>query len=154
MAPDQRLGKIHLKRNSLIIERFGKDGQPSGKRTRWTIKMMSNLPREMFFKIVGFLQHGIKRYGTGSMDDMTMAATKALGQAGEAFGCEVGDRKKQADLYWLLDGRRFIAWQIHEARVDERRVRKLTRSKAPLRVVVVIKKGGYFEIKPQSTRHD
>jgi hypothetical protein len=154
MTSERQLGQIHLKWNRLIIERFGKDGQPSGKRKTWTIKTKSNLPREMFFKIVGFLQHGIKRYGTDSMDDMTMAAQKALGQVGEAFGCEIGDRKKQADLYWLLDGRRFIAWQIHEARVDERRVRKLTRSKAPLRVVVVIKRGGFFEIKPQSTRQE
>lgn len=154
MAHDRRLGKIHLKGNCLILVRFGKDGQPSGKRTTWTIKMKSNLPREMFFKIVGFLQHGIKRYGTDSMDDMTMAAKKALGQVGEAFGCEIGDRKKQADLYWLLDGRRFIAWQIHEARVDERRVSKLKRSKAPLRIVVVIKREGYFEIKPQRTKQE
>ena len=154
MTSERQLGQIHLKGNRLIIERFGKDGQPSGKHTRWTIKMTSNLPREVFFKIVGFLKHGIRRYGTDSMDDMTMAAEKALGQAGEAFGCEIGGSRKKADLYWLLEGRRFIAWQIHEARVDEQRVSKLRRSKALLRVAVVIKSGGYFEIKPQSTRHE
>src|ERR1700730_6320805 len=129
MANGQRLGKIHLKRNCLVIERFGKDGQPSGKRTSWTIKTKSNLPREMFFKIVGFLQRGIKRYGTCSMGDMTAAAKKALGQVAEAFGCEIGDSRKLADLYWLLDGRRFIAWQIHEARIDERRGEKFKRKK-------------------------
>jgi hypothetical protein len=154
MTGERQSGQIHLKRNRLIIERFDKDGQPSGKRTRWTIKMKSYLPREVFFKIWGFLQQGIKRHGTGSMDDMRKAARKALGQAGEAFGCEIGNRKRQADLYWLLDGRRFIAWQIHESRIDERRIYKLNRSKARLRIVVVLKRGGYSEIKPQKTREN
>ena len=154
MTSERQLGQIHLKRDRLIIERFGKDGRPSGKHTRWTIKMNSFLPREMFYKIKGFLDQGIKRHGTGSMDDMGEAAKQALGQAGKAFGCEIGGRKKQADLYWLLDGRRFIAWQIHENRIDERRNYKLTRSKAPLRIVVVLKRGGFVEIKPQSTRQE
>ena len=154
MTSERQLGQIHLKRTRLIIERFGKDGQPSGKRTRWTIKEKSYLPREMFFKIWGFLQQGIKRHGTGSMDGMRKAARKALGQAGKAFGCEIGDSTKQADLYWLVDGRRFIAWQIHEDRIHERLIYKLTGSRALLRIVVVIKRGGYCEIKPQSTRHD
>jgi hypothetical protein len=154
VANGHRLGRIHLKGNRLILERFGKDGQPSGKRTRWTIKMTSNLPREMFFKIVGFLKRGITRYGTDSMDDMTMAAKKALGQVGEAFGCEIGDSRKQADLYWMLHGRRFIAWQIHEASIDERRVNELRKSKALLRIAVVMKRGGFFAIKPQSTRQE
>lgn len=154
MTSERQLGQIHLKRNRLIIERFGKDGQPSGKRTRWTIKEKSFLPREVFFKIWGFLQQGIKRHGTGLMDDMRKAARKALGQAGKAFGCEIGDSRKIADLYWLVDGRRFIAWQIHEDRIHEQLISKLKRSKALLRIVVVIKRGGYSEIKPQRTRQE
>jgi hypothetical protein len=152
MAEIQRLGTIRLKQNYLFFRRLGKDGQRTGKRTYWKIKEVSNVPRELFFKIVGFLQRSIRQSGTKSIDSVMAAGMLGLKQAGRAFGCEIKKRSKLADLYWSLGGQRLVAWQIHESSLNERRVRKLMKSKASLRIAVVMKKGGYFEIKPQRTK--
>ena len=152
MAHAQRLGKIRMKHNRFIITRYGKDGQPTGKSTEWKIKEKSNVPRELFYKIKGFLERSIRQSGTKSIESVMKAGWVALNEVGKAFGCEIRDSSKLADLYWWSDGHRFVAWQIHESSLDERRVRKLEKSKALLRIAVVMKKGGHFEIKPQQTR--
>ena len=101
---------------------------------------------------MGFLQRSIRQSGTKSIDSMMIAGREGIKQAGKAFGCEIRKGSKLADLYWLLDEQRLVAWQIHERSLDERRIRKLVKSKALLRIAVVMKKGGYFEIKPQATK--
>lgn len=148
----QRLGTIRLKGNHLIIRRFGKDGQPTGKKTKWKVKTKSNLPRELFFKIRGFLQQSIKRYGTESLTDLSTAGGEALKQAGRAFGCEIKEGSARADLYWFSNGARLFAWQIHAGAFDKRRARKLEESKALLRLAVIMKQTGFFKIVPRRTR--
>jgi hypothetical protein len=87
-------------------------GSAALKPTMWKIRKKSNVPREMFFKIRGFLKQGVKRCGTKSLDGVIGAGWEGLKQAGEVFGCEIKDGSKLADFYWLLDGRRLVAWQL------------------------------------------
>jgi hypothetical protein len=125
-----------------------------GKKTLWKVKAKSNLPREVFFKTIGFIQQAIKRYGKESIEDVMAAGRKGLERAGEAFGCEIKNGAERADVYWSVDERLLIAWQIHEERLNAKRARKLKGSKALLRLVVVIRESGWFRIFPQSTRRE
>jgi hypothetical protein len=113
---------------------------------------MSQLPREIFFKTFGFLHQAIKKHGKESLDDITNAAREGLKQAGKAFSCDVEEGTKIADVYWFAQGQRLVAWQIHEEKLDNKRARKLSRSKALLRLVVLVKASGWFRIVPRVTR--
>jgi hypothetical protein len=148
----QHLGTLQLKGNFFIARRFGKDGKRAGKKTKWRVKAKSNLPRELFFKIRGFLQSSIKKHGTESLDDLVAAVRGGLAQAGWAYSCQIKKGSRHADIYWCEDGKRLIGWQIHTGGFDERMARKLTRSRAVFRLVVVVSKGGYFRIMPMNTR--
>lgn len=152
---ERQLGTIQLKGNHLTLRRFCKEhGKPIGEKTSWKVKEKSNLPRELFFKVRGFLLSSIKRNGKESLDDLETAGREALEQAGRAFGCLIKNGAKHADLYWCLDGKRLVGWQIHLEKYDKGRVEKLMRSNALLRLAVLMYQTGYVKIIPLTTRRE
>jgi hypothetical protein len=143
---------MRLQKQRLYVQRIGKHGNRIGSRTEWTIGKKSALPRELFFKIRGFVQRIIKRCGTESADELRIAVRRALTQAAETCGCESKQGQAKADMYWKLGDRLLIAWQLHDNALDVQRIKKLKTSRALLRIVVIVKKSGYFRIVPQDTR--
>jgi hypothetical protein len=116
-----------------------------------------NLPREVFFKLVGFIRQSITKSGTESVETVRTATLKALRDAGRAYDCEIKYRSPRADLYWCSKGKRLAAWQIHTDNLDKRWVRKVEGSKALLRFAVIVKASCYFKIVPRPTggsKHD
>jgi len=145
--------KLHHDRQ-LRVQRLNKKGKAVGKTTKWTVRERSALPREPFFKVIGFIRSNIKRREPASMDEMQSAIRSALEQAGAAFGCKTRRGSKHADLYWLGKGQVICAWQLHEDCLDEDRVEQVLDSSALLRIAVVFKKSGYFEITPLKARSE
>ncbi len=88
------------------------------------------------------------------MDEMREAISSALEQAGAAFGFKAKQGSKHADVYWVRKGEAVCAWQLHADSLDEDRVKMVRDSKALLRIAVVFKKSGYFEITPLKARSE
>jgi len=149
---ERQLGTIHRKKNGFIVRRFDGDGKPTGEKTKWTAKNKSNLPRELFYKVRGFMKSSIKKQGPESMDELRAAGQKGLEQVAKAFGCQVKTGASHADLYWCVDGKRLIGWQVHPEKFDKRRAEKLERSKALFRLVALSFRTGYVTLIPLSTR--
>lgn len=152
MTNNQQQIWIRLRKRDLRVQRVNDHGNRIGKKTKWTIGKKSALPRELFFKVMGYLRNSIKRTGTNSTDKLRISCLRALAKTAGTCGCESKFGQSKADVYWNLNGTVFIAWQIHDDAINIRRTKKLTSSKALLRIVIVLKKSGYFRILPQDTR--
>ena len=152
MAKQEQLLRLKLNGNYLYVQRLNRDKERIGKRTKWEIRERSTLPRELFYQVRGFLQRSIKKFGTKSPDGLSRAGRVALLQAGRAFGCKIRNGSARADLYWSKGGVRLFAWQVHTEYLDERRVKELRGSKALLRLAVVLRGTGFFEIIPLRTK--
>jgi hypothetical protein len=144
--------KIRRSGNLLHVQRIGKHGNRIGTATKWTIGKKSALPREMFFAVRGFVHNSLAECPTKSLDKLRVAARNGLVKAAVVCGCESKLGQSKADVHWRLDGSSLIAWQLHGDEVDADRARKLATSKASLRIVIVLKESGWFNIIPQDTR--
>jgi hypothetical protein len=152
MSDEKQGVQIRRDGNRLYVQRIGKDGNRIGVRTEWTIGRKSALPRELFFTIRGFVHSSLTECQTKSLEKLRVAARNGLVEAAGVCGCEPKLGKSKADVYWRLDGFSLIAWQLHGDEVDADRARKLVTSKASLRIVIVLKESGWFNIIPQDTR--
>lgn len=152
MPKQRQLLTMQLDDRQLRVQRLNAKGNKIGKATNWIVRERSALPREPFFKIVGFIRSRIKNSEPASMDEMREAIGSALEQAGAAFGFKAKQGSKHADVYWVCKGEVICAWQLHEDSLDEDRVKMVRDSRALLRIAVVFKKSGYFEITPLKAR--
>ena len=152
MAIKHQLLEVKLKERRLYVQRVNNKGRLAGKVEKWNIGKNSNVPREIFFKTKGFIASRIRRSGTRSMKDMLRGVRHALEQAGGACGCQIKKGSKHADLYWLRNGRPLFAWQIHEDVLDKRRAKNILKSRAMLRLAVVVEGSGFFKITPLRAR--
>jgi hypothetical protein len=151
MNEKRQLLRIKLTEDSLYVQRLGENGARIGKRTNWKIGKRSNLPRELFFKTLGFIHSSIKRCDDRSFSGLHRAVLRALHEAAAAFGCESKSGCDGGDVTWYSDGQPFFAWQIHEEVLNKQQARTLRDSGAALRGVVVVKKS-YFRIRMRLTR--
>lgn len=103
-------------------------------------------------KTCGFMRSTIRRCDDRSFSSLNRAVLRALHEAAESCGCESKSACDGGDVAWYLDGKPFIAWQIHEEILNRQRARKLRESAAALRLVVVVRDSGYFRIRPRWTR--
>jgi hypothetical protein len=154
MPKQRQLLTMQLDDRQLRVQRLNAKGNKIGKATNWIVRKRSALPRDPFFKIVGFIRSRIKSSEPSSMQEMRGAISSALEQAGAAFGFKARQGSKHADVYWVRKGQVICAWQLHEDSLDEDRVEKVLGSKALLRIAVVYKKSGYFEITPLKARSE
>jgi len=152
MADKPSLLRIKLNEDCYFVQRKGKQGEWIGKPTKWKIGKRSTLPRELFFKIYGFIRNRIQKCDEKSFAALKTAVLRALHEAAEAFGCECRSGWDAGDVTWYLGGDPFVAWQIHEEAVETLTARKLRESRAALRLIVVVRESGYFRIRPRWTR--
>jgi hypothetical protein len=152
MPKQRQLLAMKLHDRQLRVQKLNDQGKKIGKPTNWTVRKRSALPREPFFKVIGFIRSRIKRSEPASMEEMREAISSALEQAGAAFGFKAKHGSKHADVYWVCKRQVICAWQLHEDCLDEDRVEQVLDSSALLRIAVVFKKSGYFEITPLKAR--
>ena len=152
MTRRRQLLQIRLREDHLYVQRLSESGERIGNRTRWKIGKRSTLPRELFFKTCGFIGSRIKRCDERSFVDLKRATLRALHEAAAAYGCASKSGCDCGDVTWYLHGKPFVAWQVHEETLDKHRARELRHSRAALRWTVVLRKSGYFQMRPRWTR--
>jgi hypothetical protein len=147
--------RLKLDGNCLTFQRYGKDGNLTGKPESWQIgkeSKKSNVPKALFYLLWGYVHHRVSQRDDKSIENVRKAVLRGLCEAAKACGCKPSFGQEGGDVLWTLRGEPFFAFQIHEESLRRETARKLRRGRARLRWVAVVKKGGYVKFVPRKAR--
>lgn len=164
--------KLHLRLEgrTLLVGRLTKD-EGVGQWSEWKIRKESFLPRGLFFLVSGYVIHRVKKIPKEEkcFETLKEAIRRGLCEAAVACGCTWKVGGTLSDVRWLLDGKRFFAFQIVDfhkhadtkrqvlqQQLRERRAfdRMEEKSGGMLRGALVVLKGGLVRFAPGKTRSD
>jgi hypothetical protein len=152
MTTKQHL-RLKLKGHTLFSHRLGKNGRSSERPFAWEIRELSLTPRAMFQLIQGFVRKRVSQCYEKNFESVRRAVLRGLGEAAVACGCELATDGKGGDVCWLLDGKSFFAFQVHQGATDELRAKKMRGRSPILRWVIEIDENGAAKFKPQKAKH-
>jgi hypothetical protein len=147
---------LYLQKNRLVYCTVDDEGHPVNERKFWSILEITNLPRTVFFRTLGYVRRALLRLRKDNGDfHVTVAAIlHALKRAAGEFGCDATEPNKRTDLAWKAEGKLLVGFQVHKDVVDEKRLKALLGSKTVFRFVILVRSNGYFRLVRQPTRED
>ena len=87
-----------------------------------------------------------------NLPNLNRAVLRGLHEAAQSYGCKSKSGSDCGDVTWYLHGEPFVAWQVHEEGLNQQKARNLGESRAALRLIIMLRKSGYFRIKARWTR--
>jgi hypothetical protein len=144
------------RRHRIYFQKLNVAGQKSGKEYRWDDLGKSAFPPWVYFSMFKTIQNIMSNEKESiNYVDTLRAALSSLQKAGKCHGFRIEQGDKKVDLYWTLEGHFVAAWQIHYGAVSRRNQKKLLKSRAWYRFVLLVhdpKGEGKVFIKAQKTR--
>jgi hypothetical protein len=138
----------------ILVSQRRRDGHPVGKPYSWRVQEKSNLPREIFHLIFGYIRRRVRLCDDKSFRTLSKAVRRGIHEAAKSCGCESESDAPGGGISWYLDGSPLIVFQIHSEEIDKQRKRKMLDGDALLRWAIVIGRNGFIKISPRRTRNE